>query len=89
MPRTQASLPNPSGLGFFVTLLLVCVMIVLNCLITSVLFQVLSISGLRWLNEPRLAQTALFLMPLALLAFELWIGAIIRRLASRTNGGSR
>jgi len=77
VPRRQASLPDPSGIGFFVLLLLVCVLILVNSIATAILFQAFSGSELRWLKEPRLAQPVLFLAPLFLLSLELWAGALL------------
>ena len=86
MPRTQASLPEPSRIGFFVLLLVICVLILINSILTTALFQVASGSGPRWLNEPRLSQPLLFLAPLVLLSLELWIGSVLGRLWRRPNG---
>lgn len=86
MPRTQASLPEPSRIGFFVLLLLICFLILVNSIFTTAVFHGLSASGPRWLREPRLSQPLLFLAPLALLCLELWLGSHLGRLWRRPNG---
>ena len=88
MPRTQASLPEPSGIGFVVLLLLICVLIVVNSVVTSAVFQAFNAGGPRWLKEPRLAQPVLFLAPLLMLSIEIWIGSLLSRLWTRPNGDS-
>lgn len=85
MSRTQASLPEPSRIGFFTLLLVICVLILINSILTTGLFHVMSANGPRWLSEPRLAQPLLFLAPLLLLSLELWIGSVLGRLWSRPN----
>jgi len=86
MARTQASLPEPSRIGFFVLLLLICVLILINSILTTAIFHAVSASGPRWLKEPRLSQPLLFLAPLVLLSFELWIGSFLARLRRSPNG---
>ena len=86
MPRTQASLPEPSRIGFFTLLLVICVLILINSIVTTAIFHAISPSGPRWLKEPRLTQPLLFLTPLVLLSFELWIGSLLGRGWSRRNG---
>jgi hypothetical protein len=86
MPRTQASLPEPSRIGFFVLLLVICVLILINSIVTTAIFHGVSASGPRWLKEPRLSQPLLFLAPLVLLSVELWIGSLLGRLWRRPNG---
>lgn len=61
-------------------LLVICVLILINSIITTGLFQVLVAANWRWLKEPRLAQPVLFLMPLVLLSIELWLGSLLSRL---------
>lgn len=86
MAKTQASLPDPSGIGFFVLLLVICVLILINSILTTALFHVFSSSGPGWLKEPRLSQPLLFLAPLILLSLELWAGSRLGRLwISRRN----
>ena len=75
MPRTQASLPEPSRIGFFVLLLVICTLVLINSVITTIVFQATVGNGPTWLREPRLAQPVLFLAPLLLLCLELWIGS--------------
>jgi hypothetical protein len=84
MPRTQANLPDPSGIGFFVLLLLICVLILANSILTTALFQAFSAGT--WLKEPRLSQPLLFLAPLILLSMELWVGSFLARLWRNPNG---
>lgn len=84
MPRTRASLPEPSRIGFFTLLLVICVLILINSILTAGIFQMLSSSGPRWLKEPRLTQPLLFLAPLLLLSVELWIGSLLGGRAGRT-----
>lgn len=86
MPRTQASLPDPSGIGFVVLLAMICCLILVNSIITTAFFQVFLNGEIRWLKEPRLAQPLLFLAPLFLLSIELWIGSLVSRLWTRPNG---
>ena len=86
MPRIQASLPEPSGIGFVVLLLLICVLIVVNSVIASMVFYAFHTSGPQWLKEPRLAQPVLFLAPLLMLCIEIWIGSLISRFWTRPNG---
>jgi hypothetical protein len=85
MPRTQASLPQPSRIGFFVLLLLICVLILINSILTTAVFHAVSATGVPWLKEPRLSQPLLFLVPLVLLSLELWIGSVLGRLRRRPN----
>ena len=85
MPRTQASLPEPSRIGFFTLLVVICVLILINSILTTGIFHAVSLSGPRWLKEPRLAQPLLFLGPLLLLSLELWIGSVLGRFWSRQN----
>jgi len=66
-------------------LLVICVLIVLNSVATTVVFHAFY-GSLSWLKEPRLAQPVLFLAPLVLLSLELWLGSRIRRFWTRTNG---
>lgn len=86
MPRTQASLPEPSQIGFFVLLLVICVLILINSIVTTAIFHAVSDDTIRWLQEPRLSQPLLFLAPLVLLSVELWIGSVLGRLWRRPNG---
>jgi hypothetical protein len=86
VPRTQASLPEPSGIGFVVLLLLICVLIVVNSVLTSMVFYAFHTSGPQWLKEPRLAQPVLFLTPLLMLCIEIWVGSLISRFWTRPNG---
>jgi len=86
MPRAQASLPEPSRIGFFTLLLVICVLILINSILTTGIFHAVSSSGYRWLREPRLAQPLLFLGPLLLLSAELWIGSRLSRLRTKPNG---
>ena len=85
MARTQASLPEPSRIGFFVLLLVICTLILVNSILTTVIFQVAWQNGPRWLKEPRLSQPVLFLAPLLLLSIELWIGSHLGRRWRRPN----
>lgn len=85
MPRTQASLPEPSRVGFFTLLLVICVLILINSILTTGIFHAVFSNGPRWLKEPRLAQPLLFLAPLLLLSVELWIGSRLGRLRPRSN----
>ena len=77
MARTKASLPEPSRIGFFTLLLVICVLILINSILTTAIFHGFSSGGPRWLNEPRLAQPLLFLSPLLLLSIELWMGSVV------------
>jgi hypothetical protein len=79
MPRVQVNLPDPPRIGFFVLLLVICLLILLNSMFTTVMFHILSAANWRWLKDPRLAQPVLFLMPLILLSLELWFGSVVRR----------
>jgi hypothetical protein len=86
MSRTQASLPEPSRIGFFVLLLVICVLILINSILTTAIFHAVSAGGPAWLKEPRLSQPLLFLAPLVLLSLELWIGSVLGRFWRRPNG---
>jgi hypothetical protein len=86
MPRTQASLPEPSRIGFLVLLLVICVLILINSILTTAIFHAVSANGPRWVREPRLSQPLLFLAPLMLLCLELWIGSVLGRLRRRPGG---
>lgn len=86
MPRTQASLPEPSRIGFFTLLLVICALILINSILTMGIFHMLTSGGPRWLAEPRLAQPLLFLAPLLLLSLELWLGSVVGRFRPRPNG---
>lgn len=79
MPRTQASLPEPSRIGFFVLLLIICTLVLANSIFTTAVFQAAVVNGPQWVREPRLSQPVLFLAPLVLLSIELWIGSHMGR----------
>lgn len=87
MPTRRASLPDPSGFGLFVKLLLMCALVVINSIFTTALYTVGERSGLDWLKNPRLGQPLLFLGPLLLLAIQLRLatlaGGYLQRRRSR------
>ena len=90
MTISKASLPDPSGLGFFVTLLVICVLIIVNSVATSTVFAGVENSGVEWLKNPRVGQPLLFLIPLLLLVIELWLASIVAgRFRRRTNTSER
>jgi hypothetical protein len=86
MARTQASLPEPSRIGFFTLLLVICTLILVNSILTTGVFHLIGSGRARWLTEPRLAQPLLFLAPLLLLSLELWLGSVLNRFWFRPNG---
>lgn len=89
MPRVRASLPDPSGIGFFVMLLAICALVALNSVATTAIYYLLSASGLSWLQNARLGQPLLLLGPLILLTIELWLGSALRAMLLRRSAERR
>jgi hypothetical protein len=75
MAKVRASLPEPSGIGFFLSLLAICVLIAANSVITSIVFAVFRDTN-RWLANPRFGQPFLFFGPLLLLVVQLWLASL-------------
>jgi hypothetical protein len=80
----RAALPEPSGCGnWFVMLMLICLLLAMNSILTTGLYSAFEPMAPNWLRYPRTGQFILFLTPLALLLAELGLMAAVGRLARR------
>jgi hypothetical protein len=77
VPTSRASLPDPSGYGFFLSLLLLCVLVAINGVLTTSFFTVFARSGIKWLDNPRFGQPILFSAPLLMLVAQLWLASLV------------